>query len=279
VLPATQFTWKFRLSHTFNDRPQYSQGVAYACRDYSYDTVSNVAFLTFDQSTAEPYEEVVSEQENVSVLGGVSDARWEVTTKGYGYATLKVGDWESGTFLVYRDRWYGLTMELSSGEASYVLADYTSGDTLASIIYPMTGAAEMAYSGGRGIVFEPDLAVGFDEITMVGTFTESSTETYVPPEPDLGWNLEYVKVEDGQFTLEAQPAAGSVRVESFRTGLLDYPTDWEEADDTGVLYDVRTDDYILTVTYLVVLESLESRITVARPQEQESQQHMRINYL
>jgi len=280
VLPATQFTWKFRLSHTFNDRPQMAQGIAYSVREYSYDTVSGVAFLTFDQSIAEPYEEVVSEQENLTAIGGVSGDGWEVTTKGYGYATLRVGDWESGRFLVYNDRWYGLTMEYPSvTEVTFVLADYTSGDTLASISYPAAGARTVVRTGGRGVVFEPDIAVGFDEITLVGSFGDTSVETYVPPEPDIGWNFEYVKVENGQFTLEAQPVAGSVKVESFRTGLLDYPEDWEEADDTGLVYDVRTNDYILSVTYLVAMQSLENITSVARPQEQESQQYRRPNYL
>lgn len=280
VLPATSFTWKFQMSHTFNDRAQMAQGVVYSSRDYSYDPVSNISFLTFEQSLADPYIEVVNEQENVSVLGGAGDARWEVTTKGYGYATLKVGDWESGRFLVYRDRWYGLTLEYpASGDVSYVLADYTSGDVLASIIYPVAGTPQMVYTGGRAVVFEPDVAVGFDEITLAGTFGDISTETYYPPEPDIGWNIEYVKVENGTFSLEAQPVAGSVKVESFDTGLLDYPEDWQESDDTGINYVCRTDDYLLSVTYLVAMEFLENRVSSPRPEEQEAQQHQRINYL
>lgn len=82
-----------------------------------------------------------------------------------------------------------------------------------------------------------------------------------------GWNTEMLPVEDGIFTIDATPVRGSVNVYTWDGKLLDYPDEWEEADDLGLRYRLKTEveGDAVTVIYFVTRPVHGNEPAISRP--------------
>jgi hypothetical protein len=114
-----------------------------------------------------------------------------------------------------------------------------------------------------------ELFFDIDEI-RIGVAADVGEPIVEENEVAEGWNTEMVVVDAGAFFISATPVAGTVNVYSADGQLLDYVTEWVEADDLGMNYLIVDGGYTsVTVVYFVTRPMLGNDPMLSRPTQRE----------